>query len=884
MTEHIFTFLFTDVEGSTRMWEQDASIMSSVLARHDAILHEAVKNCGGEVFKTIGDAFCAVFTVPTAALSAAIAAQKRLRMENLPLRVRMSLNTGWAEERDDDYFGPTLNRTARILSAAHGTQILLSGATRDALADDLPPGVELRDLGTHRLRDLSEPVRVFHVLLSGVSNNFAPLKSLTPRPTNIPASLTSFVGREREITEIDARLRRVRLLTLLGPGGIGKTRLSQRIAENLRDEYEHGVFFVGLGLIRQTELFPDAVARALGVDEGENLLYTLKEYLRERHMLLVFDNFEQILDAAPVVNELLAAAPRLKVLATSREALFIYGENTYTVEPLPVPDERHQGDWTRFPSMALFLDRVRAALPDFTPTDADAANVGEICRRLDGLPLAIELAAARMRHLTLEEIVSQLTTRLTLLSSGPRDLPKRQQTMRGAIDWSYDLLAPDAQKLFAHLAVFIGRFTAEAAKAVAGDADLERLVGANLLRQENDRFEMLEVLREYALERLSASGQLLTTQRQHAAYFRDYLETADPHLTGANQAQWYIDLEEAHHNLRAALEWSFDQHEYEIMGRISAVIWRLWLVHSHLSEGHQRLAQALNAQDQLPDLVRAKVLRGASRLEFFRLNYPLSEALLKQSLSLFQAVGDIPSETTCLLELGEIRSFRGDYAEAERYFSQTLALMDNPYTNGRLMDNLGSVARMLGNYNDAEMFYRESLEVERATGSPEGRARVLNNLADMLRTQGKYTQAIDLYNESLELYRQLDIPYGVGGVMLNIAAAERELGNNQRVVDLSLDTLSLLRELDEIDLIVAALIGLAGAFQQLGEMDRAVRLCAAISVLVESEDLTLESSDQAEYERTLASIRADDRSWAAAQVQGRSMSLEHALDFAFGSA
>ncbi len=882
MTERIFTFLFTDVEGSTRMWEQDASVMSGVLARHDAVLYEAVKSCGGEVFKTIGDAFCAVFPTPSAGLNAALAAQKNLRTEGVPLRVRMSLHTGWAEERDDDYFGPTLNRTARILGAGHGAQILLSGVTRDALVDNLPPGVELRDLGTHRLRDLSEPVHVFHALLPGQPNNFAPLKSLTPRPTNLPASLTSFVGREREINEIDARLRRVRLLTLLGPGGIGKTRLSLRIAENLRDEYEHGVFFVGLAPIQQVELFPDTIARALGVDEGDNLLETLKDYLRERHMLLVFDNFEQILDAAPVVNELLAAAPHLKVLATSREALFIYGENTYAVEPLPVPDERQQSDWDRFPSVTLFLDRVHASLPDFTPTAADSAHVGEICRRLDGLPLAIELAAARIRHLTLDEIVSQLTTRLALLSSGPRDLPKRQQTMRGAIDWSYDLLPPEAQKLFAHLAVFSGRFTAEAAHAVAGNLDLDRLVSANLLRQENDRFEMLEVLREYALERLSQSGELSATQRQHAVYYRDYLETADPYLTGAAQASWYIDLEEAHFNLRTALDWSLAQNEYETLGRISAVIWRLWLVHSHLAEAHQRLGQVLRVQDKMPDLLRARILRGAARLEFFRSDYPKAEALLKQSLALFQAVGDLDGEITCLTELGEIRSFHRDYAGAEHYFSETLALLEHPLANGRLMDNLGTVARMLGNYNDAEMFYREGLEVERASGSPEGRARVLNNLADMLRTQGKHTQAVELYNESLELYTQLDIPYGIGVVMLNIAAAEREMGNYQRVVDLSLDTLSLLRDLDETDLIVAALIGMAGAFQRLGEINRAVRLCAAIGVLIESEDLTLEPSDQEEYDRTLASIRDDEQSWAAAQVQGRAMSLEHALDFVLG--
>lgn len=883
MTEQVFTFLFTDIEGSTRLWERDAGFMSGVLARHDTILHDAIKTCGGQVFKTIGDAFCAAFATPSAALNAALSAQKKLHAEQVPLRVRMSLHTGVAEQRDNDYFGVTLSRAARILGAGHGTQILLSGAAHAALGDTLPEGLELRDLGTHRLRDLSEPTRIFHALLPGLPNNYTPLRSLTPRPTNLPAALTSFIGREREIAEIDARLRRVRLLTLTGPGGIGKTRLALRVAENLRDEFEHGVFFVGLSPIHQAELFPDAIARALDIEEGEDLIETLKDYLRERHMLLVFDNFEQILDAAPLVNELLAAAPRLKVLATSREALFIYGENVYAVEPLPVPDERQQSDWERFPSTALFLDRVRAIQPDFTL--ADAASVGEICRRLDGLPLAIELAAARIRHLTLGEIVSQLTARLALLSAGPRDLPKRQQTMRGAIDWSCDLLPPEARSLFARISVFRGRFTADAARAVAGDSDLERLVSANLLRRDDQHFEMLEVLREYALERLTESGDLPAAQRQHAAYYRDYLETADPHLTGAEQAVWFGLLEDARHNLRAALDWSLEHREYEITGRISAVIWRLWLVHSHLNEGRQRLAQALRIRDQLSDSLRAKVLRGASRLEFFTSNYARAETLLAESLALHRASGDKNGQVICLIELGEIRSFQGDYAGAQAYFSEAQALMDDPCSNGRLLDNLGSVARMRGNYAEAEAYYRQSLDAERASGSPEGRARVLNNLAEMLRAQGKQTEAVELYQESLALYRQLDIPYGIGGVLLNLAAAERDLGNHQRVLDLSLETLTLLRDLDETDLLVAALIGLGGALLQLGLVTRAARIVAAVRALVERESLALEPADQQTLDAALKDVRArlDDLAWREAQTQGCAVSLQQALDFALAS-
>lgn len=879
-----FTFLFTDIEGSTRMWEHNAATMSSVLARHDVILREAISAHNGKVFKTIGDAFCAVFANPLDALESTVDAQKALRAQNLSLRVRMALHTGSAEERDNDYFGSTLNRVARILSAAHGEQILLSGAAREALAGDLPYGVELRDLGTHRLRDVSESVHIFHVIAPDIAMNFSPIKSLTPRPTNLPASLTSFIAREREIAEISARLRRARLITLTGTGGIGKTRLALQIAETLRDEFEHGVFFVALGPITQPDLVPDAVARALGVEEreGESLLQMLKTYLRDRHMLLVFDNFEQILDAAPIVNTLLAASPGLKALVTSREALFIYGEQTCVIEPLAAPGEREKiNDWHRFPSMTLFIERVLASQPDFALTPTNLNDVGEICRRLDGLPLAIELAAARIRQLSLADIVSQLTARLALLSSGPRDLPKRQQTIRGAIDWSVELLSSDEQKLFARLAVFTGGFTDEAAAAVAGSSDLEKLISASLVRRGDAHFEILEVLREYALERLTHSGDLLDAQQRHAAYYRDYLEDVAQYLAGAEAGRWFSDLDVAHHNLRTALEWALEQNQYDTAGRIAGVLWRLWVVYSHLEEGHQRFAQVLRIQDHLSVPLRAKILHGAGRLEFFRSNFTESETLLNASLEFYREVADLRGQATCLLELGEIKTMQANYIDAERLFAECLALGDEG-TKARLLDNLGSIAGLLGNYSDAELFYREGLELQRSAGRPEPLANVLNNLAEMLRAQGKYAEAIAFYQESLTFFRQLEFPFGIGTLLLNIAAVERDQRNYQRAHDLFREALSLLRDLDEVNLILSGLIGVASVLICKGEAKRAARLSAAIEEIMRSGEYQLDQADQDEYDHVNRSINArlGESARSAAFAEGRVMSMEQVLAYA----
>jgi predicted ATPase/class 3 adenylate cyclase len=534
------TFLFTDIEGSTKLWEDDAPAMRAALARHDDVLRSAMGEHGGYVFKTVGDAFCATFTTAPDALEAALEAQRRLLSSEWkqtgPLRVRIALHTGAAEEREGDYFGPPLNRVARLLSAAHGGQVVLSLPTQELVRDQLPTGRSLRDLGERRLKDLFRPERIFQLLAPELPSEFPPLRSLDAYRNNLPLQPTPLIGREKEVAEVRERLSRteVRLLTLTGAGGTGKTRLGLQAAAELTEYFEDGVFFISLAAIRDPQLVVPAMAGTPGVKEagGQPLLESLEDYLGEKRMLLLVDNFEQVLEAAPVVTELLAAAPNLKVLATSRIPLGLYGEYEYSVPPLALPD----------PERPPPVERAQAAKADFSVTNENAPAVAEICVRLDGLPLAIEFAASRIKVLSPQKMLGRLGNRLKLLTGGARDLPERQRTLRSTIEWSYGLLAEGEKVLYGRLSVFAGGRTLEAIEAicdVGGDLPVDvldglaSLVDKSLLKQEEGvgrepRFVMLETIHEFAREKLEQSAEAEEIKRLHAQYFLTLAEGGLP--------------------------------------------------------------------------------------------------------------------------------------------------------------------------------------------------------------------------------------------------------------------------------------------------------------------------------------------------------------------
>jgi predicted ATPase/class 3 adenylate cyclase len=495
------TFLFTDIEGSTTLWERDRTAMQAAVERHLAILRAAIEANAGVLFKVVGDAIQAAFPTAPDAVAASLVAQRALQTENWgeigPLPVRMALHTAAATPRDGDYLAPGLNRLARLLAAAHGDQVLLSLATQDLTRDALPPEASLRDLGEHPLRDLFRPERVFQLLHPDLQADFPPLHTLATRPNNLPLQPTPFLGREEQVQAIVARLRRdaVRLLTITGPGGVGKTRLALQVAADLVETFPKGVWFVDLSALSDPGLVAPAIATVLDVRaEGGTLAAQLAGILGATPLLLVLDNFERVLDAVPVVADLLAHLPGLKVLVTSRTPLHAYGEQEYPLAPLPLPDPAHLPPLERlsqYEAVRLFIERAQAVKPDFIVTNANAPAVAEVCFRLDGLPLAIELAAAHVKVLPPQALLKRLERRLPLLTGGARMLPARQQTMRDTIAWSHDLLASEEQTLFRRLAVFAGGCTIEAAEAVAGaDGMLEvfggiaSLIDKSLLRQE----------------------------------------------------------------------------------------------------------------------------------------------------------------------------------------------------------------------------------------------------------------------------------------------------------------------------------------------------------------------------------------------------------------
>jgi predicted ATPase/class 3 adenylate cyclase len=576
------TFLFTDIQASTPLWATMPEAMRHSLACHDALVRQATEVHSGHVSKVIGDATQAAFSTSEQALRAAVAAQTALhnqppeaRGQTGPLRVRMGIHVGPAEWRGHDYaVAHTLNRVARIMSAGHGGQILLSAAVvemvRDASFD-----FSLRDLGQHQLKGLNQAEHLYQLVAPDLPAEFPPLKTLNARPNNLPLEPTSLVGREQEVAAVRGLLLRsdVRLVTLIGPGGTGKTRLNLQVAAELLDHFEHGAYFVALAPVTDATLVPSTIAQTLDVSEqgSKPLLHTLKDYLRDKHMLLVLDNFEQVTAAAPVVAELLAAAPKLRALVSSRAALRVYGEREFLVPPLRLPNLGQLPSLeqlTQYEAVRLFIERAQDVKPDFVVTNENAPAVAEICHRLDGLPLAIELAATRIRLLSPNTLLTRLASRLKLLMSGARNLPARQQTLRGAIDWSYNLLDEGEQRLFRRLGVFVGGCTIEAAEAVCNANGelvvdvldgIESLVEKRLLRQietasGEPRFVMLQSIWEYAAEQLAESDEAATVERQHTRFFLMLAEAAEPQLKGRQQLEWIERLETEHDNLRVVLQ------------------------------------------------------------------------------------------------------------------------------------------------------------------------------------------------------------------------------------------------------------------------------------------------------------------------------------------
>jgi len=656
------TFLFSDIEGSTRLLRSQGDRWPSILARHQELLRAAFVVQGGVEIGTEGDSFFVVFPTAPGGVAAAVAAQRALDAEAWPtdvaVRVRMGLHTGEASIGTDGYVGLHVHRASRIANVAHGGQVLLSDATRALVGRGLPEEIELRDLGEHRLRDIEHPEHLWQLVIPDLPSDFPPIASLDAVSNNLPTRLTTFLGREREIGEISELLERSRLLTLTGPGGTGKTRLSLEVARRSMTNYRDGVFFVELAPITEPDLVPATIAQTLGLPDrgGRSTVDRLVDHIGERHMLLVLDNFEQVTDAAISVNALLAACPHLRVLTSSRSILHVSGEQEYSVPSLGLPDPAHLPPLTQlsqYEAVALFIERARAVKSDFEITNENAPAVAEICVRLDGLPLAIELAAARLRIFTPQAMLDRLDHRFGLLAGGARDLPERQQTLRGAIAWSHDMLEEPERALFASLAVFVGGAGLEAIERTCGDEVdgdmldvLVSLVEKSLVRQSEGiagepRFGMLETIREFAMEQAVQRTVWPALRAHHAEFFTVLAERSAAEIMGSAKREWLDRLEQDHDNLRAALSWTVETRAAEMGMRLGSAIWRFWQMRGYLPEGLERLEQVLGLKESIryPER-RAEALSAAAGIAYWLAESDRSRQRYEEEIEVRRALGD----------------------------------------------------------------------------------------------------------------------------------------------------------------------------------------------------------------------------------------------------
>ena len=814
------TCLFSDIEGSTRLEiELGTGPYRDIRERHRELLRAAFAAHDGYEQGTEGDSFFVIFRGATDAILAAADAQRSLAAEPWPdgvtVRVRMGLHTGDIETTGADVIGYAINRTARIAAVAHGGQVLLSDATRALVAGSLPDGVSLRDLGEHRLKDLRAPERLAQLVIEGVPGDFPPPRSLDARPNNLPTQLTTFVGRDKELAEALALLGGTRLLSLTGPGGTGKTRLSLQVAAAAADDFPDGIWFVALEPVREAALVAPTIARVLGVADSRNrpAIDTLADHIGERHMLLVLDNFEQVVAAGSDVTDLLRRCPNIACLVTTRIVLHVSGEQEYAVPGLPAPPDTSRlsevdrlnlpraireydlDTLNQFEAVRLFIARAAAVRPGFAVTNANAPAVAGISARLHGMPLAIELAAARIKLLTPDQILARLEHHLALLTAGSRDLPERQQTLRGAIAWSYDLLSDGEKLLVDRLSVFRGGWALEMAEVVCGPSDelgidvfdgLGALVDQSLVRidevdGDERRFAMLDTIREYAAEMLAMRGEADEVASRHAHAMLDLAERAAPNLSGMDQRLWIDRLDREHDNLRAALEWATTRPEPEVAARMGFALWRFWQQRGYLNEARIRF-EAMAAQDwNLDPVCAARFAEGFGGVAYWQADPPAAERWYVEALRIWREIGDKGEIANALYNdaYADILPLMGlsgqeltaaqrgpKYQEGRQKLEEALALyreVGDKAGQGNILWALGSYDYFTAAATPAEHWYREALELHRESGHRTMEAWSLHMLALVQISSQAFAESADNARQGLRIFQDAG---DVGGIIL----------------------------------------------------------------------------------------------------------------------
>ncbi|MEO7803475.1 MAG: adenylate/guanylate cyclase domain-containing protein [Actinomycetota bacterium] len=868
------TFVFSDIEGSTRLLQALGNAYPSVLEQHGALLRESFAINNGVVVSTEGDSFFVVFSSPTDAILAAMGAQRALSQHEwdgeTQVNVRMGLHSGDGILGGDNYVGIDVHRAARIMATAYGGQVLISDSTRSLVQNDLPTSVSLADLGEHKLKDLAKAEHIFQLVIEGLPSDFPAIKSLGNKPNNLPAQLTSFIARDQELARIKELFKQARCLSLTGPGGTGKTRLSLELAREVGDDFANGTFFVQLASVSDPNMIATTIAQTLHLPETPGAtrspLARLVEHVSGREMLLVLDNFEQLVAGGAIVSDLLKASPNLKVVITTRVPLHIQGEREYPVPPLALPDPNNLPDaamLSQYESVALFIERAVTVRPDFKVTNQNAPAIAEICARLDGLPLAIELAAARVRVLTPEALLARLGTRLKLLVGGGTDIPQRQQTLRGAIEWSHDLLDEPERRVFRRFSVFVGGCRLEEAEAVCGSVDLgdlsidvfeglSSLVDKSLIKtDESDaldvRFFMLETIREYAVEKLTESDESNDVAKQHAIAYTEFAELASSNILGQHRRTWLDRLERDNDNLAAAHAWGLSNGGADLVLRLLVAVWRFWHMRGYLQEGKQRVDEAMamdGANQQTALGARAKQAAG--------------------SVSHWQ--GDTTRQVTFYDQAIEIwRKLDDDIGLADALYDRSFPCMaEGQIESGRA-------------YAEESFALAEKVGDRVAVANSQWALASLDAMdtRDLASAESRLLAAMRTFRDEDNAFMQMWILHSLGEMYLvqnKTDAAEIEFLKALKLATEAMDLSGILFQLDN----------LSASAKQRGDLERAIRLAATVSALKDSSgaDLVTTSREMSGIDSVGRDALAADRLeeiWAEAEKWNLDDAIAYAL-------
>ena len=865
------TFLFTDIEGSTKLSQDFPDLLPHALDRHNEILRNAVESNNGFIFKIIGDAYCCAFEYLKDAVKAAVEAQTDLtneKWDEAVVKVRMGIHSGNAEWNGNDYMGYiTLARAARIMDAAYGEQILISSNTHSLCLEDSKILIEkkiiekkiskekgseekinkekndmnslslrdfevkeisFRDLGERRLKDVIQPIRLYQIVSKGLREDFPPLKTLDARPNNLPIQLTSFIGREEEMKFAKELLKDNRLLTITGTGGAGKTRLSLQTGADMIDDFPNGVWFLELASISDPDYMPIALMNMFGLKEEINNdpEKTLTQYLKNKEILIILDNCEHLIEAcAEISAKLLSSCPGLKIMATSREALNIPGEHIFIIPPLSQPDPKKKDtpdQLSQYESVRLFIERALAVNPKFRVTNKNAPAIAGICSNLDGIPLAIELAAARIKVLSPEKIYERLDDIFKLLTGGMRTALPRQQTLRALIDWSYDLLTFEEKILWSRMSVFSCWYTLEAAEEICSDEVLNKNDILDLLSalreksiiiydESNERYKLLESIRQYGREKLEKENVIFS---KHLDYFLELSLKAKPELKSSNVKKWLDLIEADHNNFLSAIEWGLNNEEAEKGALVADALGRFWEIRGQYSTGIKLLEIILKKHFDLTINTKANILNLAGNLNRYQGNYENAGKYFEESLTNFRETGDKMGISTTINNLGSLAFTQGKFEQAKKFFEESMNIKeeigDKMGIAGSL-NNLGGVAFSTGDYDEAMKYYEYSLSIRKDIGDKHGIAASLNNLGGLELYRGNFKQAKKFFEESLDIKREIGDKKGIASSLGNVGSVAKSQGDFELTKKIYEESLAIFREIGDKQ-------GIANFLNNLGDL------------------------------------------------------------------